>query len=187
MNHFRTGRFPKNRLEAFSDGVLAIIVTLLVLEIKVPGHGAVEEGLGAALAGLAPKFFSWVVSFMIVAVFWVNHHRFLESVKEVDNGLLWLNCLLLLWLSFIPFPTALMGEFPHEGIAVTIFGIVLFLASLTFSVMRWYAGAPGVGRSLFFGPGLYAAAVALSALDPVIPMVLYALIPAYFILPRAAS
>lgn len=105
MKIFRTGNLHKGRLEAFSDGVFAIIVTLLVLELKVPV--VAEEHNSAALAqallALFPKFMGWVMSFAIVAIFWVNHHRFFNLLQHADNGLLWLNSLFLMLLSFIPF------------------------------------------------------------------------------------
>ncbi|MDL1878234.1 DUF1211 domain-containing protein, partial [Cytophagia bacterium CHB2] len=141
MKIFRTGNLHKGRLEAFSDGVFAIIITLLVLELKVPAIA--EEHNSAALAGallaLLPKFMSWVMSFVIVAIFWVNHHRFFNLLKHADNGLLWLNSLFLMLLSFIPFPTALLGEYHRTPLAVMFFGFVMTLASVVFAWMRWYA------------------------------------------------
>ena len=95
---------PKTRLEAFSDGVLAIIITIMVLEMKVP-HG---EGL-AAILPLPPVFFSYILSFVFVGIYWNNHHHLLHTVKHVSGGVLWANLHLLFWLSLLPFVTGWMG------------------------------------------------------------------------------
>jgi len=114
----------RGRVEALSDGVFAIVVTLLVLEITVP-HVA-EHDLMAELARvlwtLAPKFVNWVISFVTVCVIWLNHHRLFTMGSRIDNGFFWLNANFLLWTSFIPFPTALMGDYPTNRLAVTFYG-----------------------------------------------------------------
>jgi uncharacterized membrane protein len=123
-----------------SDGVFAIVVTLLVLEITVPHvaeHESIAE-LARALWTLAPKFASWVISFVTVCVIWLNHHRLLAIVSRIDNGLFWLNANLLLWTSFIPFPTALMGDYPANRLAVSFYGGVMFLMALGFVLARWH-------------------------------------------------
>src|SRR2546425_782379 len=96
------------RIEAFSDGVFAIIVTLLVLDLKVPDlpQQITNQETLQALFNLAPQFISFVLSFFILCIFWVNHHQFFHTIKTADRKLLWLNNLLLFWLCFIPFPTA---------------------------------------------------------------------------------
>ena len=195
--------FSKTRVEAFSDGVFAIIITLLVLEIKVPHvehHDSVPDLLHSLL-GLTPKLVSWIISFLIVCVIWVNHHRVLESIKAVDNPLLWLNANLLLWCSFIPFPTALMGDYVHNPLAVFFFGIVMSFAALGFTFIRMYLKkhpellqvppAPGlhkreVTRSFLFGPVFYWAGASFAWVSPVISLVIYFLIPVYFIFPTPA-
>ena len=108
---FLIGEAEKDRVEAFSDGVLAIVITLLVLELKVPEHvtGGDPE-LWRALAERVPAILAWVVSFVYVLVFWVAHHYLFEQLANVDRGLLWLNGLFLLAISFTPFPTSLAGE-----------------------------------------------------------------------------
>jgi len=105
--------FQKSRVEALSDGVFAIIITVLVLEIKVPhvDDRLSVVGLTRALPGLLPKVLSWIMSFLMVCVIWVNHHRLLNRVGYVSHGIFWLNANLLLWCTFIPFPTALMGDY----------------------------------------------------------------------------
>ncbi len=204
MKIFRTGNLHKGRIEAFSDGVFAIIITLLVLELKVPhiANGHDSAALAAALLALLPKFMSWVMSFAIVSIFWVNHHRFFNLLKHVDNGLLWLNCLFLMLLSFIPFPSALMGEYHREPVAVIVFGAVMALASLVFAWMRWYASLyaqivqedlslaylkRSVRQSFLLGPVLYSAATLTAFLHVNVAIALYALIPLYFILPRGVE
>jgi uncharacterized membrane protein len=107
---------PTARIEAFSDGVFAIIFTLLVLEIHVPqvqdkGNSA---SLELSLLAMTPKFLSYILSFLLVCIWWVAHNHLFHILKRSDRGLLWLNSLFLLRLAFIPFPTALMGDFPRE-------------------------------------------------------------------------
>jgi uncharacterized membrane protein len=140
--------FSVNRVEAFSDGVLAIVITLLVLEIKVPDlpfpAGAHEAG--KALIQLLPKFAGFFLSFLFIAVFWVNHHRFFSLVREVDWGLLWLNNLLLLFLCFVPFPTAFIGDYPRNPAALALFALVLMLSGTAFNLMWRYALAKGLAR-----------------------------------------
>lgn len=190
----------KNRLEAFSDGVFAIIITLLVLEIKVPHieqHNS-TEALLTALQSLLPKFLSWVISFLVIAVIWVNHHRMLELVEKVDHSFFWLNANLLLWTSFIPFPTALMGDYAHNPLAVSFFGIVLSLTAMAFTLMRRYLANHGdilkkeIGqqtlkstalKSFLMGPLVYWIGAGLAWIHPGISWTIYLIIPIYFIFP----
>src|SRR5512137_1005392 len=130
----------RGRVEALSDGVFAIVVTLLVLEIKVPhveAHESIAE-LAGALGDLAPKFVSWVISFLTVCVIWLNHHRLFNLMRRMDNGLFWWNANLLLWTSFIPFPTALMGDYPTNRLAVSFYGWIMLLMAFSFVLMRWH-------------------------------------------------
>jgi len=124
---------PTARIEAFSDGVFAIIITLLVLEIHVPRVQGrdISAGLAHSLLAMAPKFLAYIMSFVIVCIWWVAHHHLFHVLKRSDRGLLWLNSLFLLWLAFIPFPTALMGDFPSERIAVMGYGTVATLAAVS--------------------------------------------------------
>src|SRR5262249_25950995 len=113
FSRFAKGEMRLGRIEAFSDGAFAIVVTLLVLELKVPvlkDHASTRE-LVHALAEHVPKFLSWLISFIIVAKFWLNHHHLLGLARHSDYALIWMNALFLLLQSFIPFPTALMGEY----------------------------------------------------------------------------
>jgi uncharacterized membrane protein len=187
----------KNRLEAFSDGVIAIVITLLVLEIRVP---EVKNGLElrAALVHLLPKLAAYVISFLVLAVWWMSHHQLMEQVRTVDRGLLWLNNLFLLSLAFIPFPTALMGEYPAQPDGAVIYGLVCTLAGLSFFAMRTYAGRKPTmlvhqdaaaeiqslrARSLL-SPVLYGSAAVLALWLPAGSMAIFAGIPVYFALAR---
>ena len=120
----------KGRLEAFSDGVIAIIITIMVLEIKVP-HEATTE----ALYKLGPLFLSYVISFLYVGIYWNNHHHLFQSVKKVDGRVLWSNLFLLFWLSLIPFASGWMGENHFAGMTVTIYGIILLGCAFSYYVL----------------------------------------------------
>jgi uncharacterized membrane protein len=161
-----------NRLEAFSDGVLAIAITLLVLEIKVPHLAAAADACEAlvALVALGPKFLSYLLSFLFIAVFWVNHHRYFRLIRHVDAGLLWLNILLLLALSFIPFPTAMIGEYPRNPTVLALFAVVLMLAGIAFNLMWRHAE----GRRLYH-EGVPPAAIARAKVRGLIGPVAYGL------------
>lgn len=110
----------KSRLEAFSDGVIAIIITIMVLEIKVPHEATIQ-----ALAKLFPVFVSYVISFVFVGIYWNNHHHLFQSVKRVDGRVLWANMFLLFWLSLIPFASGWMGENHFQEITVPLYGLIL--------------------------------------------------------------
>jgi len=120
----------KTRLEAFSDGVLAIIITIMVLEMKVP-HGADW----ATLAELAPVFFSYVLSFIYVGIYWNNHHHMLHTVKHVSGGVLWANLHLLFWLSLFPFVTGWMGENHFAPLPTALYGGVLMMAGTAYWIL----------------------------------------------------
>src|SRR6187200_2504883 len=127
------------RLEAFSDGVFAIVVTLLIIEVHLPPLvGSGSQAMLDALGEIAPKLVSFTVSFATVAIYWVNHHHFFSRVTHTDWKLLWANNLLLFWLTVVPFTTAVVGDHPTEPVAVFIYGINLALAAASFSLMGWY-------------------------------------------------
>src|SRR5262245_18421822 len=131
---FSRGDLHLARTEAFSDAVFAIVVTLLVLELKVPvlRHHESAADLAHHLVELLPKLLSWLISFIIVCKFWLNHHHLLGLARRADYGLAWLNSLFLMGQSFIPFPTALVGEYPTNPLAVSLFGAVFALNTLLF-------------------------------------------------------
>jgi TMEM175 potassium channel family protein len=194
----------RGRVEALSDGVFAIVVTLLVLEIKVPHvvEHASEAELGRALWTLAPKFISWVISFVTVCVIWLNHHRLFAAMSRIDNGLFWLNSNLLLWTSSIPFPTALMGDYPTSSLAVSFYGLVMFLMALGFVLMRWHmlrnpdlihddidraAFQKGIRSSIVMGPIAYALGAGLAWISQIGAFVCYGAIALYFVFPHGHS
>ncbi|MES2129469.1 MAG: TMEM175 family protein [Pseudomonadota bacterium] len=120
----------KGRLEAFSDGVIAIIITIMVLELKVP-HGADWE----ALAPVLPVLGSYVLSFIYVGIYWNNHHHMLHAVQRIGGGVLWANLHLLFWLSLIPFVTGWMGENHFAALPVALYGLVLFMCGLAYTML----------------------------------------------------
>ena len=120
----------KGRLEAFSDGVIAIIITIMVLEMKVP-HG---DGL-ATLKPLIPVFVSYLLSFVYVGIYWNNHHHLLHAVRHINGATLWANLHLLFWLSLIPFVTGWMGENHFHQLPVALYGVVLLMAGAAYTIL----------------------------------------------------
>jgi len=120
----------KGRLEAFSDGVIAIIITIMVLELKVP-HGDQPE----ALAPLVPVLMSYVLSFVFLGIYWSNHHHLLQAIKHVDGRVLWANLHLLFWLSLTPFVTAWMGENHFTAWPVALYGVVLTGSAIAYYIL----------------------------------------------------
>lgn len=191
--------FSVNRIEAFSDGVLAIVITLLVLEIKSPDLHVPTSPMEAlhALLALAPKFASFLLSFLFIAVFWVNHHRFFLLVRQADWGLIWSNNLLLLLLCTVPFPTAFMGDHPNNPVAVALFAFLLLLAGLAFNSMWRQArrrrlmdetvGEELVSRAIargLVGPVVYACAALLAPLTLPISWAIFLIVPLYYAWPE---
>ena len=179
----------KGRLEAFSDGVLAIIITIMVLEFEVP-----HEPTLAALAPLAPKFLSYVLSFVFLGIYWNNHHHLWQVVKSVNGPVLWANLHLLFWLSLIPFVTGWMGENNFSTLPVAFYGLVLWLAALAYTIMvrvlLAHHGedsllATAIGndakglRSLY----LYTAALPLAFVSPIIALALYVTVAIMWLVP----
>ncbi|HEV2615371.1 MAG TPA: TMEM175 family protein [Candidatus Acidoferrales bacterium] len=120
----------KNRMEAFSDGVLAVIITIMVLEMKPPGGGTLE-----ALRPVIPVFLSYVLSFVFLGIYWSNHHHLLHAVQRVNGATLWANLHLLFWLSLVPFTTAWMGDNRFTSWTVALYGIVLLLAAIAYYIL----------------------------------------------------
>lgn len=120
----------KGRLEAFSDGVLAIIITIMVLELKVPHETSLE-----ALIGLWPIFFSYVLSFLNVAIYWNNHHHLMHAVKRVTGGMLWANMHLLFWLSLFPFTAGWMGENHFASLPVALYGVNFLACAIAYTIL----------------------------------------------------
>jgi uncharacterized membrane protein len=120
----------KNRLEAFSDGVIAILITIMVLELKVP-HSATFD----ALAPLWPILLSYVLSFIYIGIYWTNHHHMLHAVHEISGDVLWANLHLLFWLSLIPFVTGWMGENHFDTQPVAAYGLILFMCAIAYALL----------------------------------------------------
>lgn len=120
----------KGRLEAFSDGVIAIIITIMVLEIKVPHSASLSS-----LYELIPIFISYLISFLYIGIYWNNHHHLFHSVQRVDGKILWANLHLLFWLSLVPFASGWMGENHFDSFTVTFYGVIIFLAAFTYYLL----------------------------------------------------
>jgi uncharacterized membrane protein len=186
------------RLKAFSDGVLAIVITLLLFEVHVPTlAGASLGAVWAGLVGIGPKLVSFAVSFATVAIFWVNHHHFFARITHTNWKVLWLNNLLLFWLTVLPFTTAVIGDYPRVPGVVALYALTLCLAGLSFTLMGYYVFFmsdlfPVVvprqtrlrewQRSLI-GSGVYALAAGLAFVWVEAALVVLAVIPLFFVVP----
>lgn len=179
----------KGRLEAFSDGVLAILITIMVLDLKIP-HGADL----ADLAPLGPVFVSYVLSFALLGTYWNNHHHLLQASKVVDGRVLWANLHLLFWLSLFPFATGWMGESNFASAPTAAYGVVSLGAALAFyllvhALVRAPAQTPtlaqaiGSDRKGMISPVLYAVAIPFAFVAPVVAFVLYVAVVALWIVP----
>ena len=126
----------KSRLEAFSDGVFAIVITLLILDIRFPDVDYSQ--FGATLVSLLPRILAYVMSFIIIGVYWVTHHNSMHAIKKTDRSFLWLNILLLLCISFIPFPTSLLGRYPFQAWPIIIYGFTLIASNVVGYLMIVY-------------------------------------------------
>ena len=179
----------KGRLEAFSDGVIAIIITIMVLELKIP-HG---ESI-ATLAPLAPAFMSYVLSFIYVGIYWNNHHHMLHACTRVTGGVLWANLHLLFWLSLLPFATGWMGENHFAAAPSALYGCVLLAAALAYWILqRTIIAAQGAESPLKaaigsdwkgkLSPALYALAIASTVVWPWVAQALYVAVALIWLVP----
>jgi uncharacterized membrane protein len=179
----------KNRLEAFSDGVLAIIITIMVLELKVP-HG-VEL---AALKPVLPVFLSYVLSFIYVGIYWNNHHHLFHAADQVSGGILWANLHLLFWLSLFPFATGWIGENHVAPVPTAFYGFVLLMAAIAFYILQrgiiakqgrdsLLANALGPDWKGKLSPTLYLVAIPLAFVNPWISNGLYVLVALLWLVP----
>ena len=180
---------PKSRLEAFSDGVMAIIVTILVLELKVP-HG---ESLDA-LAPLLPVFLTYLLSFVYVGIYWNNHHHMLQATQRVTGSVLWANLHLLFWLSLIPFTTGWMGENHFASTPSAAYGVVLLMAAIAYVILQQRIIASEGPASLLaratgndwkgrLSPILYLAAIPLAYASHWIAQGIYVLVALIWLVP----
>jgi len=179
----------KGRMEAYSDGVLAVIITIMVLEMKSP------RGITlAALAPALPVFLSYVLSFVYLGIYWNNHHHLLHATQRVNGATLWANLHLLFWLSLVPFTTAWMGENHFAAWPVAVYGIVLLLAGLAYFVLtRALINLHGRGSTLAISIGqdrkgkisiaLYAVAIPLAFVQPWIAGACYVIVAIMWLIP----
>ena len=179
----------KGRMEAFSDGVIAIIITIMVLELRVP-HGADLP----ALRPLAPVFLSYVLSFVYLGIYWNNHHHLLHAARHVDGRILWANLHLLFWLSLFPFVTHWTGETGFAATPVAIYGVVLLMAGLAYTLLvraliaRHGEGsvlATAIGRDFKGNISLvaYVLAILLTSVNPWIACAIYIAVAILWLVP----
>lgn len=173
-------------MEALTDGIFAIVMTLLVLDIKVP-HDFIGN-ISGELAALMPNLFSFGVSFIVLGIFWNAHHSLFHFIKKLNNGLIWLNILFLLIVSLIPFSAALLGSYPSDRIAVQLYGIHILAVVLMHAAIRFKAHFDGLievsDRAIRLGrvnTGFsvigYILALAASVIDTRFSLIIYAIIP----------
>jgi uncharacterized membrane protein len=179
----------KGRLEAFSDGVIAIIITIMVLELKAP-----QQPDLSALAPLVPMILSYVLSFVFVGIYWNNHHHLLQCVHQVNGPTLWANLHLLFWLSLIPFVTEWMGKTGFGAVPVAAYGVVMLAAGFAYFILTQilihYHGkesalalAVGSDRKGLVSLVIYVAAIPLAFLDPRVACALYVLVALIWLVP----
>jgi uncharacterized membrane protein len=179
----------KGRLEAFSDGVIAILITIMVLELKVP-HGIDFRALSALTSVLC----SYVLSFVFLGIYWNNHHHLFQVVKRVDGRVLWANLHLLFWLSLVPFVTDWMGESPAAPVPVAAYGVVLFCAGCAYFILAQLligihgrdsvlGRAIGADRKGIASVVLYAAAIGFAFVRPPIALALYVTVAILWLVP----
>jgi len=178
-----------NRLEAFSDGVLAIIITIMVLEMKVP-----EGANFSILAPIIPVFLTYLGSFIYVGIYWNNHHHLMHATEKVNGKVLWANLHLLFWLSLFPFVTGWMGENHFEKNPVALYGLVLMMAAIAYKILSYSVikanGASSVlaiaykkDYKLYLSLVLYIIGVLLSFFTPLISIVLYIAVAIMWLIP----
>ena len=179
----------KGRLEAFSDGVMAIIITIMVLELRPP-----DEGSLGALVPILPKFLSYILSFIFLGIYWNNHHHLWQVVERVSGRVLWANLHLLFWLSLIPFATDWMGENDFATIPVALYGAVLWMCAMAYYLMvrsllathsadSVLVSAISNGRKERWSLFLYTAAVPLAFVNPSISMLIYVVVAVMWLVP----
>ena len=185
----------KQRIEAFSDGVFAVAITLLVLNFKVTGLD--RSDLSNQILGQWPHLLSYVLSFVIVGVYWVAHHTLFHFVKKTNRALLWLNNFFLMTIVCLPFPAGLLGEYPGSELSILLYGSTLIAANASATLMWVYASRAALvdprtpqqfrrlSAYITFAPALvYALAMAISLLNRVIALLLFAAVPLFFIVPH---
>ena len=179
----------KGRLEAFSDGVLAIIITIMVLELKIP-HG---DDINS-LKPLFPVFISYVLSFVYIGIYWNNHHHMMHAAQFINGKVMWANMHLLFWLSIVPFATGWMGENHFSTVPVALYGVVLFMAGVAYYILAHmliayhgkdstFAIALGKDRKGIISVVVYLVAIAVSFLNSWVSLAIYGVVAAMWVIP----
>ncbi|MBS1584852.1 MAG: DUF1211 domain-containing protein [Bacteroidetes bacterium] len=197
FDKFKEWQFSKGRLEAFSDAVFAIVITLLVLELKIPEIENAKDMhmVWEAILNVLPAFYSWVISFFFVAIMWLHHHQIMHMANQSDYGVIWINNLLLFFICMLPFPTALMGHY-HLPVFITVWGVTVSLTS-TMLVWLYYYNTKNylkdsydkkkvmknVRLSFFAAPIMYLAGGVLAWVSIYIAFAIYGIIPLLYLLP----
>jgi len=187
------------RLETFADGVIAIAITLLILEVKVPPTSG--DKLAAAVVHAWPSYAGYVVSFLTIGVIWVNHHHMFKLIERTTHAFLMLNVVFLMTIAFLPWPTALVAEYIRDPdgrhVAAAVYGLTMVAIAVMFNVVWWYATkrgrllVPGVdseavartSRSYRLGPIVYGAATLIAPLNAFLSLSIYAALAVYWLLP----
>jgi len=179
----------KGRLEAFSDGVIAILITIMVLELKVP-----EGPTIAAFRPLLPVLFTYLLSFVFLGIYWNNHHHMLHATERINGASMWANLHLLFWLSLVPFVTHWMGEYHREAVPTAIYGVVLLAAALAYTILqttiiRTHGSHSRLAEAVKddikgkISIALYVTAIAVAFVDPWISDVLYVVVAGMWLVP----
>jgi uncharacterized membrane protein len=189
----------KDRVQAFSDGVIAILITIMVLELRIP-HGSKHSATWDALDDLRPVFLTYVLSFVFLGIYWNNHHHMLQATRRVNGAVLWANLHLLFWLSLFPFFTGWMGENDFAELPTAAYGVVLFMAGIAYYILKTTiiaaqgddtALAEALGRDVKgkISPVIYAVAIPLAFLNRWIAVALYVTVATMWLVPdrRIAS
>ena len=179
----------KERLEAFSDGVMAVIITIMVLDLRVPAGSEL-----AALKPLVPTILAYALSFVYIAIYWNNHHHLLRASRGIDGNVMWANMHLLFWLSFVPFMTAWIGEHPGDRIPTALYGLNLLLAAIAYSILTYclarvsgpdsiVARESGLTTKQIASTALYLAGVIIAFFWPYVADVLYVIVACLWFVP----
>jgi uncharacterized membrane protein len=191
-----TNQVPTSRIEAFSDGVIAIIITIMVFDLKLPELASASDLL-PALKALLPKILSYALSFLVLGIMWANHHQMFHQISRSDRNLLWYNMLLLFWMSLIPFATNFLGANPMMWQASLAYALVFFLCALSFTLLRDYvvktdllhltisrAAQRRILRKNRLAMAIYATAAVVSLLSVYISFILFLVVPAMYFIPE---
>ena len=179
----------KGRLEAFSDGVIAILITIMVLELRAPQGASVS-----ALREVVPSLLSYVLSFVFLGIYWSNHHHLVHLVERVNGGVLWANLHLLFWLSLVPFVTAWMGANHYSAVPTALYGVVMVLAAVAYTILEYtiiaaqgpdskLARAIGSNRKGVISLVLYIAAIPAAFVNPLISDALFVVVALVWLVP----